>query len=438
MQAESRKHIIILAMFFPPSRGSGVFRPLAMANFLVARGWRVTVLTVPEKFFVRVTGSEDTALLKTLDPRVQVERVDFSYSHLITSVRDLTKREAYFRAFYVKRWLKSRTRSIPDKYTTWIEPAVRRATEINRKNPVSVILATGNPWSAFEAARMISAKLHKPFIADYRDSWTLNQFTEEPAYSDKSPEVAAESRIFRQAAAILMVNPPMRDWHASRYPEQAEKIHVIENGYDAELFEAQEFQPKNPKRPLKFGYVGTVTAQLPHEITWAGWRLAREYPELAGASVDIYGHLGFFAHGREELRSLLPTEEEGVHYRGAVAKSQLGEVYSDLDVMLMMIPSSKYVTGGKTYENMATGKPVVAIHTPQTAASIPMAGYPLAFPIAEFNAQGVAEAIRQAAKAARNLTEQTYQQAMTHARQYRRTVQLIKLEQLLDQVSGDD
>ena len=37
--------------------------------------------------------------------------------------------------------------------------------------------------------------------------------------------------------------------------------------------------------------------------------------------------------------------------------------------------------GGKVYEYMATGKPIVSVHEPESSASATLSGYPLWFPV---------------------------------------------------------
>ena len=57
--ASKRPHIGLVAFYFPPSRASGVYRMLALANHLARSGWDVTVFTVTTDFFEHITMSSD-------------------------------------------------------------------------------------------------------------------------------------------------------------------------------------------------------------------------------------------------------------------------------------------------------------------------------------------------------------------------------------------
>ena len=427
-------HLLLIALFFPPSRASGVYRPLAMANHFAAKGWRVTVITAPESFTEDLTGSTDSSLLERIHPAVRVERAKVPAGHLVTDVRRMSRLRANLPRIYSVRTKLLNRFYFPDRYATWAPYVVARTLKVHLRSRVDVVLATGNPWVAFKAAHDIHALLRIPYVMDYRDSWTLDQFTERAKFSKSSPQGRAEDQLMASAARVLFVNEPMREWHAKRYPQHEGVMRVVENGYDPELLRPPVLREIAPDEPLRFGYVGTVTPQLPHAETWQGWRLARQEPELAGATVRVYGHLGFFATGRDEIRRLMPGEDEGVFWEGPVEKATVGDAYDDLDVMLMMIPSSRFVTAGKTYEYMSTGKPIVAIHSPETAATEPLRGYPLWFPVARLDAPSVRDAMVAAARARRTMTPAEHAACLQHAASHQRSVQLERLAAELDEV----
>lgn len=425
-----RPHLLLLAMFFPPSRGSGVYRGLALANQFSRQGWDVTVATVTENFFEEITGSTDTSLVDSIDPAVTVRRVPFPSGHMQGDIR----RHRWFRANFPKLVSQidgARLKLFPDKYATWIPPLLADMLKVHARDRVDMVIATGNPWSSFEAARLFRRATGVPYVMDYRDSWTLNQFTEGDMYAPGHAVQRAERRLVREASALTFVNEPMRAWHSEKYPEAATKMHVVENGYDPELVASPPFRAPQPDQPLVLGSVGTVTEVWPHEAAWGGWALASEDDALAGARWDLYGHLGFFPSAVDRIRAMLPAEGQGVEWRGAVPKRELGAVYESFDVLVLAIPSSRYVTAGKVYEAIATGKPIVSIHTPETAATFTLAGYPMWFPVTELTAQDVASQLIAAARRARTMTEADHAAAVAHARQYERARLVKPLSDLL-------
>ena len=136
-----------------------------------------------------------------------------------------------------------------------------------------------------------------------------------------------------ELAQIVFVNENLRDWHAKRYPDRADRMMVVPNGWDAELLQIKpEATPIH--RPVRFAYLGTVTHNQPVEPMVQALAHARTDPMLDGAQLHIYGYLGFFAGSPGALLDrlgLLPDgqgvaegHDRGVRYLGPVAKTQTG------------------------------------------------------------------------------------------------------------------
>jgi glycosyltransferase involved in cell wall biosynthesis len=129
------------------------------------------------------------------------------------------------------------------------------------------------------------------------------------------------------------------------------------------------------------------------------------------------------------VRAVLPTQEGvGVTYAGPVPKAEVRQAYTEADVLLLILPGSRYVTSGKVYEYMATGKPIVSVHDPDSSANEPLRGYPHWFPVRDLSAQAVSEALVAAGRAARRLTADDVARAREHAARFTRSAQLAPLE----------
>lgn len=437
MPADVRPRLLFIAFYFPPSRASGVFRSRAIANHFADAGWDVTVITPQREFFTETIRSVDETLEATVNPDVTIDRVHFPGRPWQTNLRELSWFRGNFKPVSDKLWTRLETAVFPERYAPWIPRVVRRAAALHRQEPFDLVLATGNPYSSFAAAWGLGRLLRIPYVVDYRDSWTLDQFNECPAFPEDSPVWRWERRILEGAARSIFVNDAQREWHAERYPAAADRMLVVENGYDPTVFgDTADAPTVEEGRALRMGYIGTITQQLPLEEFLAGWRMAREEPDLADAEARFYGHLGFFPNQTDKILSILPVDEGiGVSYEGAVPKADIASVYDALDVLLMIIPSSRYVTAGKVYEYMAAGRPIVAVHEPWTGARIPLEGYPLAFPVDDLEPGTVAEALVAAARAARTLDVDAVRAAKEHARRYARSAQLKPLEQELRELA---
>jgi glycosyltransferase involved in cell wall biosynthesis len=419
----ARPRVLYLAFYFPPSRASGVYRARATANYFAGAGWDVTVLRAPDRFFTHAVGSVDEALVDTVDPAITVVRPEMD---LFLWENDL-HRFGRFRGnfpFLAKRAYKWRQRfAFPDAYASWGRSAVKEGLRLHRERPFDLIVATGNPFSAFWAAHRLGRRTGLPYVVDYRDSWTLDLFKNEDAFPPGHRAWGWERRILEGSAGALFVNEALRSWHADRYPEAADRMHVVLNGWDPDVLPDAPPPPADEGRPLSFAYVGTITKVQPVKPLFKGFERMTEEERHPGARLDLYGHLGFFASNQATLRKEFGLDDEsleGIHYRGPVSKADIGNAYADSDVLVFLAGGSKYVTSGKIFEYMATGKPIVSVHERGCAAEELLADYPLWFAPDTLDPDDIAAAMADAGDAARKADPETAAEARRYAASFTR------------------
>ena len=441
-----RPRLLYIAFYFPPSRASGVYRARATANHFAAAGWDVTVFGAPLRFLYDVNGSTDEKLLETVDPRIRVERPELNLYRWQYELREMSwfrgTMPTVARKFYEWR----ERRQFPEPYVSWGRSAVRRAVAMHRREKFDAVLATGNPFAAFAAAWAINRLTGLPYVIDYRDSWTLDLFTDGPNFPPRHPAWRWERRVMSRSSGAVFVNNALREWHAQRYPKAADRMLVVPNGWDPDLLDVPADRPpagSGPDRPLKFGYLGTVTSVQPVEEMAAAFAEARKHPELAGAELNIYGHLGFFKHNHAQYLPRLglnpqgeadPATDIGIRLRGPVSKTEVSAVYEESDALVFMAAGGKYVTSGKIFEYMASGRPIVSVHAPGIAAGEVLAGYPLWFHADSLDPHEVAETFVAAGRAAREATPEVRAAARRHADNYLRDNLLMPLEDRMREI----
>ncbi|GEA83515.1 MULTISPECIES: glycosyltransferase [Cellulomonas] len=402
-------HLLYLAWGFPPSRAGGVYRALATVNAFAAAGWDVTVVTASRETFERYTGA-DASLEERVDPRVVVRRIPFAWPAQDTDVR----RYGALRVALPPVWARLRRladeRPFPEpSYGPWRRPLAAAARAVHDDTPVDLTLATANPHVTFAAAHDLWRATGVPYVMDYRDAWTLDVFSGRTTTRPRSRVARWQATLLADAREVWFVNRPLRDWHAERFPAVAERMVVVENGWDPALL-----PPVPPATPhagaLRFAYLGTVTPKVPLAELLEGWRTAMSDGRLpAGSTLTLGGHLGYFAVPQGPLAEILADAASyGVRYAGPVAKAQVADFYADADVLVLALGTGRYVTSGKVYEYVATKRPIVAVHDPANATTDVLAEHPLVARVREVTPDEVARALAESATLAARQDETTH------------------------------
>lgn len=422
----SAPHLLYVAWGFPPSRAGGVYRALATVNAFAAQGWRVTVLTADRETYARYTGA-DPSLEAQVDPRIEVVRVPFDWPAQDTDVR----RYSFLRVALPPVW--HRIRRLADQigfpepsYGPWL-PALRRAAAaVHARRPVDLTIATANPHVTFGAAHDLFRRSGVPYVMDYRDAWRLDVFTGVETRRRQSRAGRVEARMIRDAREVWFVNEPIRAWHAAHDPEHAAAMHVVANGWDPTLLEFPLERPDPDGRGIRFAYLGTVTPKVPLAEVLDGWRLAlAEGTVPAGSTLTIGGHLGYFSVPQGRLADLVTgAADAGVSYAGPVPKASVGEFYANADVLVLALGSGRYVTSGKVYEYVATGRPIVAVHDAENATTSVLSGHPLVASVTSVDAAGVAAALAEGVRLARSSDPDEQERVRELALAYSRDHQL--------------
>ena len=440
MMEARRPHLLYLAFYFPPSRASGVYRARATANHFVSAGWDVTVFAAPLPFLYQVVGSVDEKLVETVDPRITVHRPELNLYRWQHELREMSWFRGTWPTLARELYDWREARQFPEHYVSWARSSVRQALRLHRTKKVDAVLATGNPFSAFAAAWAFRKVTKVPYVIDYRDSWTLNLFTDEPTFPPGHPAWKWERRVIGKSSATVFVNNALREWHAARYPNAADRMLVVPNGWDADLLEVAPAEAEVGRpldHPLKFGYLGTLTANQPVEEMASAFERARRHPDLADAELNIYGHLGFFRHspagflprlGLDANGQVDPTLDTGIRLRGPVSKTEVSSVYSESDVLVFLAAGGRYVTSGKIFEYMASGRPIVSVHAPDIAAREVLEGYPLWFTAESLDPDQLAQSFIEAGKSARDAGPEVRAAARRHADKFQRHTLLEPLE----------
>ncbi len=132
----------------------------------------------------------------------------------------------------LRRWL-----GLPSGLeSAWARHSVATGLEAAREG-VDVVFATMSPFATSRAAAELAARLRVPWVADLRDPWALDETTVYPTGLHRRLDVRRMRRRLASAARIIMNTPEAGRALAEAFPELAPRTAVITNGFDAEDFD---------------------------------------------------------------------------------------------------------------------------------------------------------------------------------------------------------
>lgn len=362
--------VLLVTYYFPPSGGAGVQRPTKWTRYLPAHGVAPTVLTVRAGAYphldpameadvpdgvpvVRTPAPDPFALYGRLTGRSRAEAVS-ARTHRVGESDALGER--------IARWVRANV-FVPDARVGWVPFARRAARRLHAEAPFDAVVTTGPPHSAHLVGRAL-ARRGVPWLADFRDPWSDIHYVGALARSAgaEARDRALEASVLREAGAVVTVSEPLARRLRERVAGLGARtpVHVVRNGFDP----ADVAGAAPPVRTDRFEIVytgtlfGTPTALLDGMAgePRAHLRIVGTVPDDFAAAVERRG-LG----ARVTVEPTVPHADAVAAMRGAALLLLTVEAawsYADA------------VVPGKTYEYLASGRPVLGLGPPGEAAGI--------------------------------------------------------------------
>ena len=355
--------MLFLAYYFPPLGGGGVQRSLAFTRYLPEHGYEPLVVTGPAGDRVQ-WGPKDATLDGRVGEDVEVVRVPGPEPDRTIGWRCRWERWARVEEEF-SRW--------------WVEGAV--ATGRSRSHETDVVYASMSPFETGRAAAQLAAASGKPWVADLRDPWALDDWLVFPTGVHRRLELGTMRRTLSTAAAIVMNTPDARRELLRRAPELADRpVLTIPNGFDPADFDGPPpARDGSVFRIVHAGHVHTrperATTKLGRRILGGSERgletstrshtyLARAIDRLLERRPDLRGAIRLDLVGPMSEADCASLPGYAVS-RGYLAHASTIELLRAAD--LLFLPMHDLAEGlrariipGKTYEYLASRTPVLA------------------------------------------------------------------------------
>jgi len=353
------KKVLMIAYHFPPLAGSsGIQRTLRFAQQLPELGWEPIVLTADPRAYERT--SDD--LLGEVPAGLVVKRA-FALD---------TARQLSFGGRYLG-WL-----ARPDRWMTWRFGAVSAGLALIRQHAPDVVWSTYPIATAHVIGQALARRSKLPWIADFRDPMAQDGYPADPVTWRSFKEI--ETDAVADARFSTFTTPGAAREYQRRYPASAERIRVLENGYDEESFSS--LAPEPVREPLVPGAVTLLHSGIVYPSERDPTQFFMAIAQMADAGDVRPGELvvRFRAAGHDDLlRSL--AQQYGIEafielsppipYRAALSEMLRADA-----LLVLQAANCNEQIPAKVYEYLRAGRPIVTLTDPagDTAGVVRAAG----------------------------------------------------------------
>lgn len=361
----AKKRVLIITYYWPPSGGSGVQRWAYFAKYLEQFDVVPIVLTVdPEKASYP---SLDHDLLKEVE-HIEVHKTSTFeplqiYSLLTTgkkkegipygSIETNSKSPVKRLGRYVRANL-----MLPDARKYWNSYAYKAAKKLIQDKSIDLIITTGPPHSTHLIGEKLKKQFNLPWLVDFRDPWSEMFYNKDLPMKDSSikKNEALEISILNKADKVTTVSYYIADLLIKKSKKTDKDIHVIENGYDARLFEVNN----EKKTQNTIAYIGYLGKHHNYKLLVEGLAAyVKHFPEKE-ITLELAGNLEPVVLEFMQEKLSIPIKNHGVIPHETAIK-----LMQSSRVLLFTVPKTNYIKGlisGKIFEYIASKSPIISLN----------------------------------------------------------------------------
>ena len=371
--------VLFLAWYFPPVGGGGVQRPLNFARWLPKYGVRPIVLAGPAAQNSR-WAPDDQSLAAQIPEDLVVIRPEHAPQPTTTDRL---------------RWRITGETTAVTK--AWAKFVLERGPAAAREHQARAIIVTLGPFECLSGALALGEQTGLPVIADLRDPWALDEMR---SYSHRLQGFFDRRRMQSQLqrCALVIMNTPeaerqLTDFlgqqpthgttcitngydHAdfaepSPEPGDTNAFHIVHTGYLHTGFARQNDQANTLLRRLRGGLRQGVDlwGRTHRYLLRALDLVGKQSPEVA-ARIQLHLHGVLSASDTAEIQNSAWSDQ--VQTFGYSPHNQSVEAIRKADLLFLPMQGlpqgqSATIVPGKTYEYLASRRPILAAIPPGDA-----------------------------------------------------------------------
>ncbi|MFI7069449.1 glycosyltransferase [Micromonospora sediminicola] len=354
--------LLIVSYHFPPAETVGARRPAALAAFATRQGWDVRVLTavVADQGGVPVPVSEERLI--RIAPAPRLPRPGGSgRGPAAGGTAPTSSRLGRIRTGAERRLLKAGMELLlPDPQLNWIRPPVRNFDRFAAGWRPDIILVSGPPFSGFVVAATLARRFRVPWVADYRDLWSVGNDHWVRTPLRRAVDERLERRVLRTVAACVTISEPLAETIRRTF---GVRTHVVMNGID--------------RRPVPAGAAATPAGIEASSGTLTLAHTGYIYPGKRdpGPLLDAIAVLGpdagkvhvIFAgedHGIVRAAAERAGVTDSVTLLGQVSPEKSWRIQADADALVLLMwndPRDAGTMTGKIFDYLQARRPVLLL-----------------------------------------------------------------------------
>lgn len=379
LAARRGRKVLMVAYYFPPLSGSGVFRSLKFAKYLPEFSWQPTVISTDRppngwKF-------EDQSQLEEIPADVEViripdhistgretslsgDRVQNLLSFLRNAVRYSPDADKIFTQMSQSEKGVVELITFPCAALSWAYDVAQYISKNIDLEDFQAVYTTSGPASAHLIGFFLKQKYGISWIADYRDPWTFNAYGADydPGNAGHKLLFELESVLLHQADCNLTIADEMVRSYQEHFGLPQEQIVSITNGYDEADFAGLPF-PVGRTEKFTINYSGVLyTDHRSIEPVLTALRqlgkdrkidLSQVCFRIVGVGVENY-----FAVAQKYGLEHVMVQTGYLSHRDALLSNM------NADLLLLLVGDEarfQHVFTGKFFDYLRSGKPILAL-----------------------------------------------------------------------------
>ncbi len=387
------KKALMITYDFPPSRTSGIYRPVKFIKHLREFRWEPIVLTSQNPY----VEAYDYTLLEDIPEGVKIYRaispdlariVDAVYDFLFRSkslkgseenektepahVDEINNKAADKGSFrktvlravnsFIENWI-----YLPDSKISWFPFAFFKAIYIVLKDRPDVIYSTSSPPTAQLVGFALRLIFRKPWIVDLRDNWVLNNDMKLIKSDIRwKLDLWILGKIVKKADQVItMCEGNAADLIVAYGDSMENKYQAITNGFDKDDFrDIAQSERSEPSIKLTMLHMGTLYLDSDGLFLKAVAELAAERPDIIeNLEIDFIGYLNYKSAAAVEKFGL----NKYIRLLGFKSHPEAVKAMMESDVLLMFIGASRALRRnypGKFFEYLYCKKTILTFGLP--------------------------------------------------------------------------